>query len=954
MGKAWPYLRRLWELLGAIIVGLAVTWLYSLVSGQPLPHQRIAAQFLQEDWPWLAGLLFVLAAVSVTAERAHRRHEARAPKPLQIARPSRLRRLLSRFKRQADAPVEVPSAQAAVSTMVGRTAELARLKEWFAQVRSGTRRVIFVAGEAGIGKTTLTRTFIDLLGNDRSLRIGRGQCVEQYGAGEPYMPILEALTRLCREPGGDKLVEILHRMAPAWLAQMPSLISAEDRARLQGLAQGTTQQRMLREMAEAIEVIAAETPLVLMLEDLHWSDPSTLDLISTVARRNEPARLMMLGTYRPVEMLAGEHPLRAVKEELELHQQCIELRLPLLSEGDVATYLAQRFSEGKKEIAPVVYARSEGNPLFMVNVVDYLIEHGSIVDPDKVEVPRTIRQMIERNMDRLSPNEQRVLEAASVAGPEFSTAAVAAALERPIAEVEACCIPLARREQFVSLAGETSWPDGTLSANVRFLHALYRDTLYERVPPVHRIEFHRRVAERAETAFGEHAREIAAALASHYVRANEHEKAIVYLTMTAEQALQRSAHADAVASASEGLKFLATLPPSEGHVAQELALQTLRGIALLATKGWAIPEVEQAFARAEELCRGLGEAPELVPVLYGIAGFCIVRGELRRTTETGLRLLEIAQKTEDSASLIVAHYLLGNTSYWSGDLLKSHQHFDELIRLYREDQHAILTTRFGMDLGLVGLAYSAGELWHRGFPDQAVNTAETAVKMARATGHTETLAWILVQESEIRVHRRETIKARMATEEIFALCEAHGLLMQSVIGKLRHGWALAVEGNYETGCAEIREGFRASAAPGLVLGESEHHMMLAQALLLAGRAEEGLASLDEPLSAKSEERIVAGELCRIRGELLLRRDGIVRSEISGGPEDAFREAIRIAQSQSAKSFELRATTSVARLLRDTGRRDEARTMLAEIYSWFTEGFDTKDLKEAKVLLNELS
>jgi len=228
--------------------------------------------------------------------------------------------------------------------MVGRATELAQLNHWFEQTRSGTRRVIFVSGEPGIGKTTLTRAFADSLASGRAIRIGRGQCVDQYGAGEPYLPILEALTRLCREPGGEKLLEILHRIAPAWLAQMPNLVRVEDRARLQGLAQVTTQQRMLREMAEALEVIAAKTPLVLYLEDLHWSDPSTLDLIATVARRSEPARLMILGTYRPVEMLAGKHPLRAMKEELELHGHAIELRLPLLSEADVAAFLAERLS----------------------------------------------------------------------------------------------------------------------------------------------------------------------------------------------------------------------------------------------------------------------------------------------------------------------------------------------------------------------------------------------------------------------------------------------------------------------------------------------------------------------------------------------------------------------------------------------------------------------------------
>src|SRR5215469_6418783 len=210
---------------------------------------------------------------------------------------------------------------------------------------------------------------------------------------------------------------------------------------------------MLREMAEALEVIAAEVPLVLYLEDLQWSDPSTLDLIATVACRSEPARLMILGTYRPGEMLAGKHPLRAMKEELELHQHAIELRLPLLSEADVAAFLAERFSHVTENIARVVYARTEGNPLFMVNVIEYLVDQGSLADAEKIEAPRNIRQMIERNLQRLSPDEQRILEAASVAGTEFSAAAVAAALHQPTTEIEACCTILARREQFIATQG---------------------------------------------------------------------------------------------------------------------------------------------------------------------------------------------------------------------------------------------------------------------------------------------------------------------------------------------------------------------------------------------------------------------------------------------------------------------------------------------------------------------
>ena len=272
MWWTWPHVRRLWAGVGTITAGLAVTWVYSLLSEQALPHLRIASFLLHDYWPWLGAGLLALMTVSIIAERAHRQHEARAPRPLPSGRRSVGERLTTIFGRRA--PV-VTIAAGETPPMVGRATELTRLNDYFAQVKAGARRVLFVSGEPGIGKTTLVRAFLDSISADRAVRVGHGQCVEQYGAGEPYMPVLEALTRLCREPRGERLVEILHRMAPAWLAQMPSLVSAEDRLRLQTQAQGTTQQRMLREMAEALEVMASEKPLALLLEDLHWSDPST-------------------------------------------------------------------------------------------------------------------------------------------------------------------------------------------------------------------------------------------------------------------------------------------------------------------------------------------------------------------------------------------------------------------------------------------------------------------------------------------------------------------------------------------------------------------------------------------------------------------------------------------------------------------------------------------------------
>ena len=329
------------------------------------------------------------------------------------------------------------------SVLVGREAELQQLRVSLEQALEGVRQLVFVTGEPGIGKTTVEEAFLEQVAAEGTVWIGRGQCIEHYGAGEAYMPVLEALGRLCREPGGERLLALLSQHAPTWLVQMPALLSATELEALQRQIEGATQERMLREMAEAVEAVTAERPLVLVLEDLHWSDVSTLELLALLARRREPARLLVLGTYRPVEMLGQEHPLRAVKQELQLHGQCEELRLGALSAEDVREYLAGRFAGSALPagLAQAIHRRTSGNPLFMVNVVEDLIAQGGLAEVEgrwvlnaavevlESRVPESLQQMIERQIERLSAEEQRVLEVASVAGAEFSAAAVAAGVE---------------------------------------------------------------------------------------------------------------------------------------------------------------------------------------------------------------------------------------------------------------------------------------------------------------------------------------------------------------------------------------------------------------------------------------------------------------------------------------------------------------------------------------------
>jgi predicted ATPase len=520
---------------------------------------------------------------------------------------------------------------------------------------AGERQIVFVTGEPGIGKTTLVEELLrqEQVSREEHLWIGRGQCIEYYGTGEAYLPVLDALGRLCREPGGGRLVEVLDQHAPTWLVQMPALLGAAEWRELQEKVAGATHARMLRELAEAMEVISRERPLLLRLEDLHWSDYSTLEWLGFLARRQEAARLFLLGTYRPVEVIVREHPLRNLKHELQMHGQCQELRLTPLHQAAVMQYLVQRFAapvssnlsggvhpdegpapEPLRKLAHTIYQRTDGNPLFMVNVVDYLVERvglktltdtaaaqsGEMLGGERIDAPPSIIQLIELNLERLTPDEQAVLETASVAGIEFPIAAVATALQRPIEEIEACCTRLARRQQFVHTDGTVDWPDGTVVARVQFSHGLYRDVLYNRVPPGRRVELHRRIAEREEVGWGERAAEIATELAHHYRRAGNADKASDYLGRAGQQAIQRSAYAEAINHLNAALDLLKTLPHNSERIQRELTLHIALGIALTATQGWAAIEVRSVYGRGTATLLAIGRDPTALPCALGNLG----------------------------------------------------------------------------------------------------------------------------------------------------------------------------------------------------------------------------------------------------------------------------------------------------------------------------------------------
>jgi tetratricopeptide (TPR) repeat protein len=481
--------------------------------------------------------------------------------------------------------------------LVGRARSLDALHDTLQRALRAERQLVFVTGEPGIGKTTLVDEFQRQAAPVLRGRIARGQCVEGYGSLEPYYPVLEALGLLCRGAGGDAIVQVLAALAPTWLVQFPALVTREHRELLQREILGATRERMLREIAEALEVLTATEPLLLVLEDLQWVDHATVDLLSALARRRGPAQLLVVATKRPVDGLP-DHPLKTLERDLLLHHLCREIALEPLSEADVAEYLAAE-SPGvavPEGLGAVVYRHSEGNPLFMTAALEHLTECGFIshenggwrltrpLEDIRVGVPEHLRQLIEAQIDRLSVEEQRALEVASVAGATFSAAITAAAADLVLETAEDLCNDLACRSHLVRATGFQQFADGTVSSRYQFVHALYRDVLYGRLGPARRARLHLRIGERLEALAGDDRSTIASELADHFEQGSDWTRTVKYLRLAADVSRRRLAQPEAMAIRRRALGLVHHLPEGERAANEVAILETLATDSILVTE----------------------------------------------------------------------------------------------------------------------------------------------------------------------------------------------------------------------------------------------------------------------------------------------------------------------------------------------------------------------------------
>lgn len=815
--------------------------------------------------------------------------------------------------------------------IVGRERELAQLGQVLDRARAGARQVIFITGSAGSGKTTLVEAFVRSARAIEGTTIAIGHCFEQFGAGEPYLPVWEAIGRLAREGGSTEAARML---SPTATVETPQLAVPPTPAR----ENVGPIDRRLRQMADGLESLAGRDGLfVLVLEDLHWADYSTLDLISTIARRRGPGRLLVLGTYRPAEVMDGEHPLRKVSAELLSRRLAIELPMASLDEPAVEQYLLRRLGRSSLPAGLVarLYERTGGNPLFLVSLVDDLVEQGVLREGETADgtpplkrrsdaqwmaaldqtIPHGVREMIEGQLDRVTAEEQRMLEAAAVAGVEFSAAAAAGALGEDVVAVESMCDDLARRHRFLESRPTAEWPDGTLAHRFGFLHELFHNVVYGRIPAARRTRLHQALGLRLEKAWGEApAEEINAELAGHFEQARDWPRTVRYLRRAADAATRQYAHREAVDYLRRAHAALAHLSEAQ-RAEHELDLLMSLGINLQVTRGCAAPEVEEIHARAYELCRAApdGSRP-LFPILWGIWVFHKVRSNLSLARELADQLLSMAQSAGDDGWMLQGHQAMAVTALCSGDPRTTIAHMEMAQRIYDPARHAANARSFGQDPGVACIAFGAVAVWLCGDEARAVQASRRAVELAKASDQPTTLALALHFAAILHQLRGDRAETRRYAEASITLAAEEGFSFWYAGSTILRGWARSDE---EDGIEEMRRGVSHWLATGSRTYHTYYQGLLADALLRHGRPEAALDVVNDAIvAAMTLEGLCEAELHRLRGWCILRMPSGDPAE----PQRAFEKAVEIANRQGAVALERRAAASLQEMAATASRR----------------------------------
>jgi class 3 adenylate cyclase/predicted ATPase len=827
-----------------------------------------------------------------------------------------------------------------LTPFVGREEELQLLLSRWERTRENQGQLALIIGEPGIGKSRLVAEFHDRIRD--APHIWMESAGEQFFENTPFHAFIEMLSQWLQLQDAANTEEQCERLERALaaaglkVAEIAPMIAdllqlpAGERYPASTLTAEQKRRRLLAALNGWVLGAAKVQPLVMVVEDLHWLDPSTLELLQLLAEQGAMVPLMLLYTARPE--FRASWPMRTHHSQITLN------RLSARNVREMVALVAARHALASDSVEAVV-ERAVGVPLFVEELTRTVLESGSARGSGR-GIPATLHDSLMARLDRLGPAKE-VIQIGAVIGSEFSYGLLHAV--HPITDEELQgAIHSVTDAELVYVRGIL--PDATY----QFKHALIRDAAYEALLRSRRKELHSRIADVLVGQFPDRVSSTPELLAHHYTEAGLIEQAIPYWQRAGRRASERSANTEAISHFSKGLELLKYTPDSGERIQQELRLQMALAVSLMAVKGYAAPEVGKAYARALELCRQVDEIPRLLSVIGGLLAFNMMRGELRTARELGEQLLRLAEKRPPS--LTYAHQQMGEVLFYIGELPQAREHLERAIALYDNPRRRLLSPI--NDPGVMCLSIAAITLFVLGYPDQALKRIQESRTLAEELSHPFSLAFALNCAAWLYQFRREVAATQEQAEALIALSRDHAFTLREAVGVTFRGWALAKQGRTEEGIAQIRQGLSATQATGAEVWQPSFLTFLAEAYGDSGQPEEGLTALTEAFDHAGRTGCAVNEpvLHRLKGELLLMKG----ESSTAQAESCFQRAIEIAREQGAKSWELRATMSLARLLRDTGRRDEAHSTLAEIYNWFTEGFDTADLKEAKVLLDELS
>jgi predicted ATPase/class 3 adenylate cyclase len=850
------------------------------------------------------------------------------------------------------------STRRGLTRFVGREREMSAMAGALGQARTGHGQIVAAVGEAGAGKSRLVYEFKTTI--PAECKVLEAYSVS-HGKASAWLPVLELLKSYFEIADEDddelrsKKVEAKVRaLDPALAETLPYFLSllsiAGADASLAVMDARIRRRRTLEAVKRIIIRESLKQPLVVIFEDLHWIDAETQEFLDLLVDSVASARILMLVNYRPE--YRHEWGNRACYTQLRLDplgDQSADKMLHALIGGDASLQSLKR----------LIIEKTRGNPFFMEEIVLALVEQGVLVRNGatrlmkpltQIYIPPTVHGILASRIDALPASGKSLLQTLAVIGKDFPLNLVKHITGSPEELLE----PMLKGLQ----AGEFIYEQAVWGeAAYAFKHALTQEVAYSSLLAERRKLLHERVGAAMEVLYAGRLDDHLSELARHYQRSGNTGKALEYLQRAGRQAIARSSHAEAVGLFRSALELLNALPGMPDSVEQELTLQLGIGSALSALKGWSAPEVGRAFDRASELCRQVDSTPHLSTVVLGLCAFHNIRGELRRAFELIQELLAIAENESDTTCLLWAHSGLGEILCVMGEFASARSHLEHAISLYdpaKSESYRALYLVY--DPGVASLSWASVALCCLGYPDQALERSLRALALARALSHPFSIAYALALSAGLHHLRREGEASLTLANEYLRLSTENGFERMSAFGVVDRGSALIELNRAEQGIVQLEEGIAKARATRSEYTLASYLAALGNGYGKAGRAAEGLAAVAEGLDAseKSGERSFEAELYRLRGELLLKHDAPVGSKVEDEAQGCFRQALEIARRQQARWWELRATMSLARVLDKRGRRDEACTMLAEIFGWFTEGFGTADLKDAKALLDQLN